>query len=75
MLLVPSSGLVRLAGTDARELSRRERARRVAFLAQDEPGDLPFTAREIALMGRPFRAPGPPAAIRTPRRSNGTNAR
>jgi len=51
-LLVPSSGLVRIAGTDAQKLSRRERARRVAFLAQDEPGDLPFTAREIALMGR-----------------------
>jgi len=51
-LLVPSSGLVRLAGSDSSKLSRRERARRVAFLAQDEPGDLPFTAREIALMGR-----------------------
>jgi iron complex transport system ATP-binding protein len=51
-LLVPSSGLVRFAGSDAQKLSRRERARRVAFLAQDEPGDLPFTAREIALMGR-----------------------
>jgi len=51
-LLVPSSGVVRLAGSDARTLSRRDRARRVAFLAQDEPGDLPFTAREIALMGR-----------------------
>jgi iron complex transport system ATP-binding protein len=51
-LLAPSAGLVRLGGTDARKLSRRERALRVAFLAQDEPGDLPFTAREIALMGR-----------------------
>ena len=51
-LLVPSSGLVRFAGSDAQKLPRRERARRVAFLAQDEPGDLPFTAREIALMGR-----------------------
>ncbi len=51
-LLVPAAGLVRLAGTDARKLSRRERALRVAFLAQDEPGDLPFTGREIALMGR-----------------------
>jgi iron complex transport system ATP-binding protein len=51
-LLVPSSGLVRLAGSDARKLTRRERARLVGFLAQDEPGDLPFTAREIALMGR-----------------------
>jgi iron complex transport system ATP-binding protein len=51
-LLVPSAGLVRLNGTDARALPRRERALRVAFLAQDEPGDLPFTAREIALMGR-----------------------
>ncbi|MFL5249703.1 MAG: ABC transporter ATP-binding protein [Myxococcales bacterium] len=51
-LVAPSAGVVRLGGTDVRALSRRERALRVAFLAQDEPGDVPFTAREIALMGR-----------------------
>ena len=51
-LLAPDAGTVRLSGDDARKLSRRERALRVAFLAQDEPSDLPFTAREIALMGR-----------------------
>ena len=51
-LLRPSAGSVRLRGDDAFALPRRERARRVAFLAQDEPADLPFTAREVALMGR-----------------------
>jgi iron complex transport system ATP-binding protein len=48
----PTSGAVRLSGDDAFAIGRRERARRVAFLAQDEPADLPFTAREVALMGR-----------------------
>ena len=51
-LLRPSAGSVRLRGDDAFALPRRERARRVAFLSQDEPADLPFTAREVALMGR-----------------------
>ena len=51
-LLRPSTGSVRLRGDDAFALPRRERARRVAFLSQDEPADLPFTAREVALMGR-----------------------
>jgi len=51
-LLRPGAGSVRLRGDDAFALPRRERARRVAFLAQDEPADLPFTAREVALMGR-----------------------
>ena len=51
-LLRPSHGSVRLRGDDAFALHRRERARRVAFLSQDEPADLPFTAREVALMGR-----------------------
>ena len=51
-LIRPSSGAVLLSGDDAFALPRRERARRVAFLSQDEPADLPFTAREVALMGR-----------------------
>ena len=51
-LTPPAEGAVRLRGDDAFALPRRERARRVAFLAQDEPPDLPFNAREVALMGR-----------------------
>ena len=51
-LLAPSSGEVRLSGRDVRKISRRERALRVAFLPQEQPQDLLFTAREVALMGR-----------------------
>jgi iron complex transport system ATP-binding protein len=51
-LLVPASGEVLLRGDPVARLPRRERARRVAFLAQHQPSDLPFTAREVALMGR-----------------------
>jgi iron complex transport system ATP-binding protein len=51
-LLEPLGGEVRLGGDRLRALSRRERARRVAFLPQDPPSDLAFTAREVALMGR-----------------------
>jgi iron complex transport system ATP-binding protein len=51
-LLVPSSGEVLLRGNPVARLPRRERARRVAFLAQHQPSELPFTAREVALMGR-----------------------
>jgi iron complex transport system ATP-binding protein len=41
-----------LQGTPLSQLARRERARRVAFLPQNPPHDLSFTAREVALMGR-----------------------
>jgi iron complex transport system ATP-binding protein len=51
-LLRPDSGFVRLRGDDAFVLPRRERARRVAVLSQDEASDIAFTAREVALMGR-----------------------
>ena len=51
-LLRPDAGSVRLRGDDAFALPRRERARRVAFLSQNEPADIAFTAREVALMGR-----------------------
>jgi iron complex transport system ATP-binding protein len=51
-LLQASAGEVVLQGDPLRRLSRRERARRVAFLPQDPPSDLAFTAREVALMGR-----------------------
>lgn len=51
-LLAPRSGEVRLQDSPLTRLSRRERARRVAFLPQHQPADLAFTAREVALMGR-----------------------
>jgi iron complex transport system ATP-binding protein len=41
-----------LQGEPLARLSRRERARRVAFLPQHPPHDLSFTAHEVALMGR-----------------------
>lgn len=51
-LLAPDAGEALLEGRPVARLPRRERARRVAFLAQSQPGELPFTAREVALMGR-----------------------
>jgi iron complex transport system ATP-binding protein len=51
-LLAPRSGEVLLQGEPLARLSRRDRARRVAFLPQQQPADLTFTAREVALMGR-----------------------
>jgi iron complex transport system ATP-binding protein len=51
-LLAPDAGEVLLGGDPVARLSRRERARRAAYLPQDPPSDLAFTAREVALMGR-----------------------
>jgi len=51
-LLTPQQGSVSLQGEALSRLSRRERARRVAFLPQHPPHDLSFTAHEVALMGR-----------------------
>jgi iron complex transport system ATP-binding protein len=51
-LLAPQQGSVSLQGEPMASLSRRERARRVAFLPQNPPHDLSFTAGEVALMGR-----------------------
>jgi iron complex transport system ATP-binding protein len=51
-LLTPQHGSVSLQGEALSRLSRRERARRVAFLPQHPPHDLSFTAHEVALMGR-----------------------
>jgi len=51
-LLKPQQGSVSLQGEPLSRLSRRERARRVAFLPQQPPHDLSFTAHEVALMGR-----------------------
>jgi iron complex transport system ATP-binding protein len=51
-LLMPQAGEVSLQGASLARLSRRDRARRAAFLPQHPPHDLSFTAREVALMGR-----------------------
>ena len=51
-LFSPRTGEVLLCGDPLPSLSRRERARRVAFLSQHQPADLPFTGLEVALMGR-----------------------
>jgi len=51
-LISPQHGSVALQGAPVARLSRRERARRVAFLPQQHPQDLTFSAREVALMGR-----------------------
>ena len=48
-LLTPQQGSVALRGDPMAKLSRRERARRVAFLPQHPPHDLSFTARGEAL--------------------------
>jgi iron complex transport system ATP-binding protein len=51
-LLAPTQGRIALQGVSMAALSSKERAKRVAFLPQDPPSDLLFTAREVALMGR-----------------------
>ena len=51
-LLPAQNGTILLQGAPMATLSRRDRARRVAFLPQHPPYDLSFTAREVALMGR-----------------------
>ncbi|UFU04107.1 ABC transporter ATP-binding protein [Ruania suaedae] len=56
--LPASAGLLRLGGTDARELSRRTRARTMAFVEQEAHTEIALTAREVVLLGRiPHRGP------------------
>lgn len=45
-------GQILVGGQSVRTIDRRERARQIAYLAQDLHTDLPFTVREIALLGR-----------------------
>ena len=51
-LIDPSEGEARLDDRPLNEWSRREVARRIAFVPQDTHVEFPFTAFEIALMGR-----------------------
>jgi iron complex transport system ATP-binding protein len=51
-LLPRQGGRVRLDGHDLSELSRREIARRIGYVPQAQGGYVPFTVREMVLMGR-----------------------
>ncbi len=51
-LLAPRFGEALLGGTNAHALPRREAARRAALVSQLIPTELPFTSREVVLMGR-----------------------
>ena len=58
-LLEPAHGQVRLDQQAIASLPHRDRARRLAFMPQSLPRDLPTPAREIVLMGRyPHRGLG-----------------
>ncbi|WP_245585663.1 ABC transporter ATP-binding protein [Pseudonocardia asaccharolytica] len=61
-LLTPSRGTVRLAGEDLAALPARQRARHVAYVPQSTATTFPFTALDIAVMGRTPHLP----AGRTP---------
>lgn len=50
--LKPAGGRVLLDGTDLRELSSVQAARRVAALPQERGGDFELTVREVVAMGR-----------------------
>ncbi|HEX7351161.1 ABC transporter ATP-binding protein [Brachybacterium sp.] len=50
--LVPDTGQVRLEGRDLGSLSGRERARRLAVMTQESPGELPMTAADAVMLGR-----------------------
>ena len=48
----PTSGRATLRGRDLREIPDGRRAQMLAFLAQEEHTDLPFTARDVLLLAR-----------------------
>ena len=58
-LLTPQAGSVSLEGNPLGSLTGRERAKRIAFVAQSPGIELDFTARDIVMMGRfPHRSFG-----------------
>ncbi len=50
--LRPQAGKVLLEDRDVLTLTPREAARRIAVVPQDTPTDIPFTARQMAMLGR-----------------------
>jgi iron complex transport system ATP-binding protein len=58
-LLRPERGTIRVAGFDTRRLSARRLARLVAYVPQSTSAPFPFSALDIAVMGRtPYLAVG-----------------
>lgn len=51
-LLAPSSGEVRWEGRPYRELTRRQLARRIAYVPQIRPARIPLTVAQMVLLGR-----------------------
>jgi iron complex transport system ATP-binding protein len=51
-LLSPSAGALAWRGTPYRELSRRQLARRMAYVPQIRPARVPLTVEEVVLLGR-----------------------
>jgi iron complex transport system ATP-binding protein len=56
--ILPSQGELLLAGTPAHALSRRERARRLAYVPQHSALDAPMPVRDVVALGR-FAHGGP----------------
>ena len=48
----PGKGVLRLFGRDAQNFSRKERSRRIAYVPQLVPDDLPFTVSQAVMLGR-----------------------
>ncbi len=51
-IIHPQQGSVRLGGRPLEAFSRKELARRIAYVPQQIPWDFPFTAEEVVLLGR-----------------------
>lgn len=51
-LEVPVTGTVFLFGRDAKEISAKERSRRIAYVPQTGHEDVPFTVRQLVSLGR-----------------------
>jgi iron complex transport system ATP-binding protein len=51
-LLTPHGGMIQVLGTDIAALSSRQLARRVAYVPQSTATQFPFTALDMAVMGR-----------------------
>lgn len=66
-VLRPSEGTLSFAGTPYESYSRRELARRIAYVPQVRPERVPFTVRELVLQGR---FPHLPPLAMTPSRSD-----
>jgi iron complex transport system ATP-binding protein len=50
--LRPDAGTVQLDGDPVARMRGRERARRIAVVVQEAPGDLPLTVADVVLLGR-----------------------